>query len=770
MDFGNDYNDTSEYNELFLAVHNGELNLVHSLLKKYSATETIRGRTLLHVATARGHAAIAKLFTSTKRDGRGNTPLHLAIRENQPELFNLLLEDSNLNAKNLNDESPLHYTVLYNRPEFAKSLLGNGAFIEEKDRYGKTPLYVALSKGNVQMAEILFKHGAVLSDTDLTNMSPLRNAVFREKFEMVKLLMANGCNKVDIPVINIIHLDSCLELAVSSDRLDIVEYLIKNGVKSIATVKEDKLGLFRSLVLRGSLETLKCLVDIGIKVQNLDDVFNSTFYLHRHDMWKYLLTRLSKISANTYFKEMQLHFSIRMGQVETVKVMVNEPSGEYESNTFARKLAVYIAVESGSEEILKILLDAGYPVKKSLFKFISPLHLAATFEHPRLLKLLLEAGANVNLRTEDCGRTPLLFAATAAQPAVVKFLLENGADPFTTSKFGAVPLHEALGTYSGLYHVMPVTPLVFEELLKVTQMLIRYSNSKINEYLFSDAVTMRVSSINYSMPVTNEEISEVGDCVFRPEIVTCICNHLSNKKIKSCSEKVLAEGNSSYVQPPELLQLMMEYNDSESRFCAEINYADRNPKSQLLTVGYSKNVNILSNAIYEIYNDYDVCDAEDIWKNKDNFLKLIVCRIVLLDAEYDITELEECELSDLIDWREKCLMEKKVLQKTKVNKNLNFTFYSVLTESIDKVAMYTSNNDFLKEIESSDKKFPIYADLLKSTVEIAERRRNFINDCVNLMLILIQKCHKIRISRNEVNKIFKYLSILDLRRFSTACS
>ncbi|XP_043472542.1 poly [ADP-ribose] polymerase tankyrase-like [Leptopilina heterotoma] len=620
------------------------------------------------------------------------------------------------------------------------------------------------------MVEILFKHGALLSENDLTNMEPLQNAVFREKLAIVKLLMMNGCNKVDIPVKYV----SSLKLAVSSGRLDILEYLMKNGVKSIATVKEDKLGLFRSIILEGSLDTLNFLVDIGIKVQDLDDVFNSTFYLSRYDMWKYLLTSLSKISAKTYFQEKQLHFSIRTGQVETVKEMVNEPSNEYESNTFARKLAVYIAVESGSEEMLKILLNAGYPVTDSLFKFISPLHLAATFEHPRLVKLLLDAGANVNLRTEDYRLTPLHFAAMSVQPAVVRFLLNHGADRSKASKFGESPLETALKIQSGLHRTVPVTPLVFDELVKVTEMLIRYSNSKTNERLFAHAVGIRVSSsINNSKPVSRKIMSDIGDCVFRPEIVRCICNYLSNKKVKSCSETVLVKNSSLLFHPPELLELMMECNDSKSCYYVKINYADRNSKSQLLIIGYSKNVDNLSIVVYEISNYYNVYDDEEVWKNKINFIKLIVCRLVLLNTKCDRIDLEECDLIDLIDvidWEKKCIEEQRVMQKTKVNKNLNFTFYDVLTKSIDEVAMYTSNNDFLKAIESSDKKFPIYADFLKVNVEIAERRRNFINDCVNLLLNLVQNCHRIRISAAEINEIFKYLSIIDLRRFSAACT
>ncbi|XP_043472662.1 ankyrin repeat, PH and SEC7 domain containing protein secG-like isoform X1 [Leptopilina heterotoma] len=773
MASSNGYGDTSDYNELFLAVHNGELELVHSLLEKYSATETIRGRTLLHVAIARGHLEIAKMFI-TKRDGDGNTLLHLAISENQPEAFNLLLEDSNLNARNLKDERPLHYAALYNRPEFAKTLIVNDASIGVKDSKGKTPLDVALAKGNVQVAELLFKHGAVLSENDLTNMRPLRNAVEKGNFEMVKLLMAKGCNKVDIPNDDSDFFPkSSLKLAVSSGRLDILKYLVKNGVKSIATVKEDKLCLFRSLIHQGSLDTLECLVDIGIKVKNLDDVFNDTFNSCRHDMWKYLVTKLSKLSAKTYFKEKQLHFSIRTGQVETVKAMVNEPSNAYESNTFAKKLAVYIAVENGSEEILEILLNARYPVTGSLFKCISPLHLAATFEHPRLVKLFLKAGADVNLRTEDYRLTPLHFAAMSAQPAVVKFLLNHGADPSITSKFNESPLKAALEVHSGSYYPIPVTPLVFDGLVKVTDMLIQYLNSETNERLFAHAVGIRVSSsINNSKPVSRELISTVGDFIFRPEIIRCITNYLSEEEVKDFSETFLLEESGSSHYPPELLQLMMEYNDSKSCFDIEINTWNKNNKCQLLLISYSKNVRNLSDTITEIIDSCDEDDDNDVEKKiKIDLLKLLVCRLVLLDKDCNLTDCEEHELiDDLIDWRKKCLKEKRVMQKSKVNKNLNFTFYDVLTKSIDNVAMYANNDDFLIGIKSSQIKFPAYADFLKTNVEMAERRRNFINECTTLMYRLVEKCYKIRISNSDIRHILQYLSIVDLRKFAAACS
>ncbi|XP_043472513.1 ankyrin-2-like [Leptopilina heterotoma] len=762
MDLDNDYIDTTDYNELFLAVHNGDLNLVQSLLMKHSSREIIRGRTLLHVATVRGHTEIAKLFTA-KRDETGNTPLHLTIMGNQPQVFKLLLEESNVNARNLKNERPLHYAALYNRSEFAKKLIDNGAILEEKDSQGKTPLYAALTNGNVQVAEVLFKHGAVLSDDDLTNMTSLRHAVGKGNFEMVKLLMVNGCNKVDVPADN----DSSLKLAVSSGRLDILEYLMKNGLKSSETINKDRLNLFETSIKNYHLNIFKYLVDIGVKTETVDDIFYEVINLKRYDMWEYLVKLLSTIYAKAHCKEKQLHFSVRAGQSEAVKAIVNEPTNEYESDLFAKKLAVYIAAETGNEEILENLLKAGYPVD-SLFKVITPLHVAATLEHPGLVKLLLKAGGDINLQT-DYGLTPLHFAAIAGKPSVVKYLLENGADPTIICNGKRSPLVMILDIFSSIFLRRPTSILTFKKLTKVTELLIRYSINETSDtglnMLITTAAQIKVSSNNVEENNPNQGSSgqtpknEADNSAFRPEILRCIFNYLSDKKIEHFSERLL---NDHYLleRTPELLNLLMEYDDSKSCCDVKLSPNDKSYKSKLLVIHYSKTyADLLSVNLQDTSSDSD--------KGK-TVLQLIVARLVLIIRNRHSCLLKFCRSNKLDMWRKKCVKERVRMRKTKVSNDLNITFYDALTKSADKLAEYASNRNFLKAIESSEEKFPAYAEFIKANVELAETRNKFINECFSFMSSLVKKCHKIRISKAEVNQIFKYLSIVDLRRFSAA--
>jgi len=75
---------------------------------------------------------------------------------------------------------------------------------------------------------------------------------------------------------------------------------------------------------------------------------------------------------------------------------------------------------------------------------ISALHLAAFSGVPAAVKLLLDAGADINARARSKFKnTPLQFALLSGQLATAKLLLERGADPLVRQARGITPLHEA---------------------------------------------------------------------------------------------------------------------------------------------------------------------------------------------------------------------------------------------------------------------------------------------------------------------------------------
>jgi uncharacterized protein len=76
----------------------------------------------------------------------------------------------------------------------------------------------------------------------------------------------------------------------------------------------------------------------------------------------------------------------------------------------------------------------------------APLHLAAFFDKPAAAAVLLEQGAEVDVRSDNRalrGLTPLHSAAAGKSTDVAVTLLDHGADPNATQPGGWTPLHQA---------------------------------------------------------------------------------------------------------------------------------------------------------------------------------------------------------------------------------------------------------------------------------------------------------------------------------------
>jgi len=90
------------------------------------------------------------------KDENDETPLHLAVRRGYNEVIGLLLaQGADVNAKNEAGVTPLHTAVQEGYKEVVRLLVAKGADVNAKTNKGDTPLYEAVRQGDKEVVQLL---------------------------------------------------------------------------------------------------------------------------------------------------------------------------------------------------------------------------------------------------------------------------------------------------------------------------------------------------------------------------------------------------------------------------------------------------------------------------------------------------------------------------------------------------------------------------------------------------------------------------------------
>ena len=116
--------------------------------------------------------------------------------------------------------------------------------------------------------------------------------------------------------------------------------------------------------------------------------------------------------------------------------------GRYSYGFFTGETPLHTHAGEGRKEVVKILINAGANVNAKNDSGSTPLIAAAFDGDKEIVKLLIAKGANVNPKT-DLGNTPLHSAALNGRKEIVELLIANGADVNANNVAGVTPLHWA---------------------------------------------------------------------------------------------------------------------------------------------------------------------------------------------------------------------------------------------------------------------------------------------------------------------------------------
>jgi len=285
------------------------------------------------------------------------------------------------------------------------------------------PLGVAQNMGNLEIIKLLLMRGADPNCGGSLESPPLFDAVGMVQVDIVKTLIKAGAI---VDLLNVAG-ETPLMCAAYTGRLDLVKILLEAGANA-NIVNEDT-----------EKTALVMAADNGHQ-----DVFDYLFPLTTCPFQrKYAQEQLPSGIILKQRRDNKLLCDLIQAAKEGNINVVNEAiASGADVNAFGvdGESAFHAAVHRGNEAIIKILLDAGADIEKlTEYNQSNPLTIAASTGNFEAVNTLIKAGANYNIIIDN--KTPLMIAAVLGGVVgdtleVMKVLIRAGADINTKNSNG----------------------------------------------------------------------------------------------------------------------------------------------------------------------------------------------------------------------------------------------------------------------------------------------------------------------------------------------
>lgn len=132
--------------------------------------------------------------------------------------------------------------------------------------------------------------------------------------------------------------------------------------------------------------------------------------------------------------------AIQSGSAKSALLLAKHPKTKVEFENSLGETPLMLAAFHNQLAVCEVLIERGAEVNR---KGWTPLHYAATKGNIAVMRLLLQENAYIDAESNN-GTTPLMMAAYYAPPLAVKLLLEEGADPNLRNQGQASALDLAL--------------------------------------------------------------------------------------------------------------------------------------------------------------------------------------------------------------------------------------------------------------------------------------------------------------------------------------
>ncbi|MBM4028988.1 MAG: hypothetical protein FJ280_26860, partial [Planctomycetes bacterium] len=335
----------------------------------------------------------------------------------------LIAGGADINARDLDHQTPLHLAFTKGHISTVELLLSNGADVNVRSGWGEVPLIYAAEHGFSGIVKLLLTSGA---DVHADGSEALRRAAAEGHNEVLELFLAAGIN------VNAANERgwTALHDAVLKDRKETVELLLARGADPNVmggNVANDAYAPLHLAASRKNKAIVELLLARGADVDARDSRGNSPL----HDL---------------------LGWPWQDGNAWGVLDYLGVDAQPTEEDFWDRPdPAARTEEENRQVEILDLLLARGAVVNAAGQDGWMPLHTAAARGWQRAAEVLIDNGAHLNARTTSTqsawgadrgpgGQTPLLLALRTGSVNVAQMLIDRGADIHAADEAGVTPL------------------------------------------------------------------------------------------------------------------------------------------------------------------------------------------------------------------------------------------------------------------------------------------------------------------------------------------
>lgn len=138
----------------------------------------------------------------------------------------------------------------------------------------------------------------------------------------------------------------------------------------------------------------------------------------------------------------EIHDAAEQGDLASVKQLVSENRDLISEQDDAGSTPLHVAATNGHKKIVKYLLKKGAEIDAGDNEHSTPLHVAAQSGHLNVVEYLVAKGADLHFQ-DDNGASTLHWAAYNGHIEVADFLLKKGADLEARKTGGSTPMHGA---------------------------------------------------------------------------------------------------------------------------------------------------------------------------------------------------------------------------------------------------------------------------------------------------------------------------------------